>query len=211
MALSINEVKAYLPNTKVVCYSDLKNYRTIDDLLGQHQRAIILTRFTPYMGHFCLLHLTIDEYGRKTLEFFDPISRDEEMPDSQERSREIEGTGKEISRLMINSPYKELSVNEYPLQNYNTMVCGWWCIARALFYSFSLKRFNALLKQHEVNDDNIIPGYYNLRHLVLFAKCTNLCTSIEIYMKNNFPIVINFTVGSIGSLKLALAPKVELN
>jgi proliferating cell nuclear antigen len=60
------------------------------------------------------------------------------------------------------------------------------------------------------NDDNIIQGYYNLKHLVLFAKCTNLCNSIEMYMKNNFPIVINFSVGSLGNLKLALAPKVEL-
>jgi proliferating cell nuclear antigen len=61
------------------------------------------------------------------------------------------------------------------------------------------------------NDDNIIQGYYNLKHLVLFAKCTNLCNSIEMYMKNNFPIVINFAVGSLGHLKLALAPKVELD
>lgn len=61
------------------------------------------------------------------------------------------------------------------------------------------------------SEDNIIQGYYNLKHLVLFAKCTNLCNSIEMYMKNNFPIVIKFTVGSLGSLKLALAPKIELD
>ena len=58
-------------------------------------------------------------------------------------------------------------------------------------------------------DENIIQGYYNLKHLVLFTKCTNLCNSIEMYMKNNFPIVIKFTVGSLGNLKLALAPKIE--
>ena len=60
------------------------------------------------------------------------------------------------------------------------------------------------------NEDNIIQGYYNLKHLVLFTKCTNLCNSIEMYMKNNFPIVIKFTVGSLGCLKLALAPKIEM-
>ena len=58
-------------------------------------------------------------------------------------------------------------------------------------------------------DENIIQGYYNLKHMVLFTKCTSLCNSIELYMKNNFPIVIKFTVGSLGSLKLALAPKIE--
>ena len=54
---------------------------------------------------------------------------------------------------------------------------------------------------------NIIQGYYNLKHLVLFTKCTNLCNSVEIYMKNNFPIVITFSVGTLGKLRLALAPK----
>lgn len=60
-------------------------------------------------------------------------------------------------------------------------------------------------------EQHIIQGYYNLKHLVLFAKCTNLCNSIEIYMKNSFPIVIKFAVGSLGALKLALAPKVEVD
>ena len=63
---------------------------------------------------------------------------------------------------------------------------------------------------YDEDEDNIIQGYYNLKHLVLFTKCTNLCNSIEMYMKNNFPIVIKFTVGSLGCLKLALAPKVEM-
>jgi proliferating cell nuclear antigen len=60
-------------------------------------------------------------------------------------------------------------------------------------------------------NDNVIQGYYNLKHLALFTKCTNLCKSIEIYIKNNFPIVIKFSVGSVGTLKLCLAPKVEMD
>ena len=60
-------------------------------------------------------------------------------------------------------------------------------------------------------DTEIIQAYYNLKMLVIFIKCTNLCNSIEMYMKNNFPIVIKFAVGSLGSLKLALAPKIEID
>ena len=62
-----------------------------------------------------------------------------------------------------------------------------------------------------VDNTDIIQGYYNLKHLVLFTKCTNLCNQIEMYMKNNFPIVIKFSVGSLGSLKLALAPQCSEN
>lgn len=68
---------------------------------------------------------------------------------------------------------------------------------------------NYIKKNDEVSE--IIQGYYNLKHLMLFTKCTNLCNSLEIYMKNNFPLVINFAVGNLGKLKLALAPQVHSN
>ena len=61
------------------------------------------------------------------------------------------------------------------------------------------------------NNNTIIQGYYNLKHLVLFAKCTNMCNTLTIYLKNSFPIVIEFAVGSLGELKLALAPKIVVN
>lgn len=54
---------------------------------------------------------------------------------------------------------------------------------------------------------DIIQGYYNLRHLVLFTKCTNLSNNVQIFMKNDFPLIIQYKVGSLGHLKLALAPK----
>lgn len=57
------------------------------------------------------------------------------------------------------------------------------------------------------NNDEIIQGYFNLKHLVNFTKCTNLCNLVEIYLKNNFPMIIKFDVGTLGRLKLALAPK----
>ena len=54
----------------------------------------------------------------------------------------------------------------------------------------------------------VIQGYYNLRHLVLFTKCTHLSNNVQIFMKNDFPLIIQYKVGSLGYLKLALAPKV---
>ena len=58
------------------------------------------------------------------------------------------------------------------------------------------------------NTNSIIQGFYNLKYLVMFTKCTNLCNIIELYMKNDFPIVIKFKVGSLGTLKLAISPKI---
>ena len=59
------------------------------------------------------------------------------------------------------------------------------------------------------NSDDIIQGYYNLKSLVLFTKCTNLCNNIEIYMRKNFPIIIKYEVGDLGTLQLCLAPKTD--
>jgi proliferating cell nuclear antigen len=70
---------------------------------------------------------------------------------------------------------------------------------------------NGLTFKLQGDKDKVIQGYYNLKHLQLFAKCTSLCSSIELYMKNNYPLVIKFAVGSLGNLTLALAPKMEIN
>jgi proliferating cell nuclear antigen len=61
------------------------------------------------------------------------------------------------------------------------------------------------------NNNEIIQGLYSLRYLVLFTKCTNLCNSIEMYLKNDYPLIIQYKVANLGSLKLCLAPSIEDN
>ncbi len=66
------------------------------------------------------------------------------------------------------------------------------------------------LKFDKMNDSHeVIQGYYNLRQLVLFTKCTHLSNSVEMFIKNDFPLIIQYKVGSLGCLKLILAPKVK--
>ena len=40
-----------------------------------------------------------------------------------------------------------------------------------------------------------------------FSKCTNLCNCVELYHKNDFPLIIKYTIASLGEIKLCLAPK----
>ena len=56
------------------------------------------------------------------------------------------------------------------------------------------------------NPDSIVQGVFTLKNLVLFSKCTNLSNSIEIYLKNDYPLIIMYTVASLGQIKLCLAP-----
>jgi len=52
----------------------------------------------------------------------------------------------------------------------------------------------------------IIQGIFELKNLVLFSKCSALCDYIEIYMKNDFPLVIRYTVATLGRILLCLTP-----
>ena len=66
---------------------------------------------------------------------------------------------------------------------------------------------NGMSFQMTNNENEIVQGLYALKHLVLFTKCTNLCNSIELYLKNDYPLIIKYTVASLGEIKLCLAPK----
>jgi proliferating cell nuclear antigen len=52
----------------------------------------------------------------------------------------------------------------------------------------------------------VVQGIFQLKHMVLFTKCTSLCPSIEMYLKNDYPLILNYTVANLGSVKLVLAP-----
>lgn len=52
----------------------------------------------------------------------------------------------------------------------------------------------------------IVQGIFNLEYLVFFTKCTNLCNTVELHLKNDYPLLIKYTVASLGEIKLVLAP-----
>tara|TARA_A100001037_G_scaffold220149_1_gene197959 strand:- start:7577 stop:8377 length:801 start_codon:yes stop_codon:yes gene_type:complete len=56
--------------------------------------------------------------------------------------------------------------------------------------------------------DNALPtqGEFSLKYLILFTKCTNLCQQINLYIKNDYPLIIRYLVASLGDIKLCLAP-----
>lgn len=57
------------------------------------------------------------------------------------------------------------------------------------------------------SEKEIFQGVYNLKYLVLFTKCTNLSNTVELYLKNDYPLIVRYTVGSLGEIKLCLAPQ----
>ena len=60
-----------------------------------------------------------------------------------------------------------------------------------------------LLKQDQ---SKIIQGEFSLKNLGYFIKCTNLCNQIEVFLENDLPLVVKYSVASLGEIKLCLAP-----
>jgi len=56
------------------------------------------------------------------------------------------------------------------------------------------------------NDQSIVQGVFSLKFLCLFTRCSNLSRLVEIYLKNDYPIIVRYAVASLGSAKLALSP-----
>ena len=59
--------------------------------------------------------------------------------------------------------------------------------------------------QKTANHNEIVQGIFQLKHLVLFTKCTSLCQSVELYLKNDYPLILRYTVANLGEVKLVLA------
>jgi proliferating cell nuclear antigen len=54
-------------------------------------------------------------------------------------------------------------------------------------------------------EHEIIQGIFSLKYLSIFTKCTNLSNTVEIYLKNNYPIILRYTIASLGEIKLCLS------
>jgi len=60
-------------------------------------------------------------------------------------------------------------------------------------------------------NDDIIQGVYALNALSLFSRCSSLCPTIELYIRNDSPLVIKYRVADMGSVHLILSPMNEEN
>jgi proliferating cell nuclear antigen len=56
------------------------------------------------------------------------------------------------------------------------------------------------------NKDEIVQGIFELKFLLIFTKCTNLCNQVTLFLKNDYPIIITYQIAALGEIKLVLSP-----
>jgi proliferating cell nuclear antigen len=61
----------------------------------------------------------------------------------------------------------------------------------------------------EIETNHHAIGTFYIKYLLLFTKSTNLCTTVEIYLKNKYPLILVYNVANLGKLQYCLAPLVD--
>jgi len=62
----------------------------------------------------------------------------------------------------------------------------------------------------DINTDNkneIVQGVFSLKWLNVFTKCTNLSNQVVLYLKNDYPLIIKYSVATLGEVKFVLSQK----
>jgi proliferating cell nuclear antigen len=54
--------------------------------------------------------------------------------------------------------------------------------------------------------DEIVQGLFELRFLIIFTKCTNLCNTVTLYLKNDYPLIVRYGIAALGEIKMVLSP-----
>ena len=60
---------------------------------------------------------------------------------------------------------------------------------------------------NDISNSESQHGIFNIKYIQLFTKSTNLCGTVEIYLKTGFPLTLLYNVANLGKIKYCLAPK----
>jgi proliferating cell nuclear antigen len=61
------------------------------------------------------------------------------------------------------------------------------------------------------NKNEIVQGVFSLKFLNIFTKCTNLSPQVALYLKNDYPLVVEYFVAALGKVKFVLSQKNDKN
>jgi proliferating cell nuclear antigen len=60
-----------------------------------------------------------------------------------------------------------------------------------------------------ISSTGVAEGRYNLKHLIRFCKASSLCNTLKMYMKQGYPLIMQYNVAGLGELKFAICSMVE--
>ena len=185
-----------------------------------------LHKFMKGVEKDCIMTISIDKDDDQTIEFH--LENDEKgvdthykqkLMDIDDNSKKIPGSIEfEMSVLMDTQDFRKICSEMSQFSEYIEITCT----NREITFKCQGDS-SALIKKfkHNTNDggvkilchkanknggNNIVQAIYNLKHLVTFGKCVNLCNEMQLFLKNDYPLFIQYTVASLGKMLVGLMP-----
>jgi hypothetical protein len=59
--------------------------------------------------------------------------------------------------------------------------------------------------QRPEDPSSVVQGVYSLKSLTNFIKCSPLCSTVEIFLSNDLPLICSYDCASLGTIKLCLS------
>ena len=130
----------------LITYSDVHKYNTIEEMLGQYKKCVILYHTSESYGHWVAVY-----ENNNTIFFFDSYGS---KPDSQLKflpahlKPVLNSQHNYLIRLMYNSG-KDVQFNQFQLQKHSPEIssCGRWCINRLRYPEISVTGYHDIFKQ----------------------------------------------------------------
>ena len=96
------------------------------------------------------------------------------------------------------------------IRNVNNLICfrckGDFCTQETILGSEKSSGLT-ITKSSDSDEHNIIQGIFSLKYLSMFTKFTSLCNVVELHLKNNFALVLQYRVASLGLIRIMQAPQ----
>jgi hypothetical protein len=164
-ALSDDDIHKIIPTLDVMPYPDLLRAKTIDDVLDDKGRLMLLyLTENQNTGHWvCVLKYR----DQPVVEFFDPYGL---APDQQSKwldDERLEEFGQDtfhLTKLLKNSPYKVIwNKTKFQKDRADINTCGRHCLTRLYLKHLTLPQYTKLVKSSGVSPDDFVSGFtFNL-------------------------------------------------
>jgi hypothetical protein len=132
--LDDSEIRHYLPNAKIIKYSELAKYKAITQLLpNETDYCIILYEDSPNNGHWVAL-LRYNKGKKGTIEFFDPYGNmfDKQLDWTSLENRKKLGQGRKLLTPLLDCALQTIVYNPIKYQQDGGEIndCGRHCVFR---------------------------------------------------------------------------------
>jgi hypothetical protein len=171
-----DDLKVYFPDAKIIKYSDLENYETIEDLLPSDKSfCFLLYEQSPRVGHWCLV-ARYNFANKDFVEYFDSYGNrpDDPLNWNDKKTNEMLDQDEKYLTKLLKKTKSEVIYNNVPYQEYsiNTDIasCGRHCCLRNLFIqsqdvppilTFYYDFISELSKKTDLTYDELVSNFIN--------------------------------------------------